>query len=119
MPGPTSAFDVPGQRATAIIEEEAEQMFDTVWERAQNILLDGTFPGSKELPPRERRGKYLSKTDARDVQALLDPDYLKKWKAGLAPQLVSPWWLAALSLPPLFGKLQQDFRRLMEQYRDG
>lgn len=108
---------IPGQRATAILEEKGKAIFARVEERAMAWLLDGTFPGSKTLPAAERWQQYLDKTDSLDLALLLDEDYLQQYQDGLALAPVSPLWLAAISIPSLYKKLRRDFVNLYEENR--
>ncbi len=114
-----SGLDIPGQKATAILLEMGQAMFDRVPERAMAVLLDGTFPGSLKLTGLTQWEKFQALTDPADLPLLLNPDYLKDYQAGLAPAPVSPKWLAAISLPPLFKLMRTDFVRLYHEYGEG
>lgn len=94
-----------------VMEEGAEDIESFI----QEILDYGLFSGEK-LEGKERLLHYTLFTDQRDFAYIMDEDYIKKWKAGLYPNLVSPRWLAAASLPKVFDYMAKDFRSVYKRY---
>lgn len=94
-----------------VVEEVGEDIDRFI----QDILDNGIFSG-EHLEPRQRLLHYTMFTDQRDFPLIMNEDYIKQQKAGLAPNPVSPRWLAALSIPPIWDHMASDFRKLYKQY---
>jgi hypothetical protein len=82
--------------------------------------IDRAFPGAQvvtfELPEKpERLAIYTKETDPQDFPMLQDPDYVKKYREGVYPQPVSPFWNTLLSLPADFDDVRNDFMQVYKE----
>lgn len=79
--------------------------------------LEGWLIFQRE-PPRQRLAAFLAATHPDDYALVLDPEYLRKLRAGLAPPPVSPMWQLALQCRDLFWEwLSGEFRTLLKAER--
>lgn len=65
--------------------------------------------------PQERLAFYTMITDPGDFGLLINPYYIERYRRGLMPAPVSPYWSQLIAIPWAFYKYQGDFIRLFQQ----
>ena len=107
-------FTLHGEKCTALIEEQVDDMMTRLPERAEQVYPDLILPGMKKLPARQRLARYVALINPIDADIVRNPDYLKMRKEGLVPEPVSPFLLNALATPDVFREITSDFRQLIK-----
>ena len=106
---------LPGAKKTEILERVVTERLGMIKERALRAYPDGVIVGTKKLSPRQMFDRVLLKTMGPDWPLLMDPDYLTKYQAGVAPPPVSPFWLDLLSIPESWKKIRDSFVKTYEE----
>ena len=65
--------------------------------------------------PQERLAFYTMITDPGDFGLLINPYYIERYRRGMLPAPVSPYWSSLIAIPWAFWKFQQDFIHLFQQ----
>lgn len=108
-------FTLSPELDNEIMERVADEISDGLYPD-----IDRAFPGAQvvtfDLPPApERLAIYTRQTDPQDFPMLMDKDYVKKYREGLYPQPVSPFWNTLLSLPQDFDDVRGDFEKVYRE----
>ena len=112
---------LPGAVETEIMLDVIDSITSSLTDEADEALPDGIFPSlTKITSRREKLADYLVFTDPADLPLLADPQYLDRYRAGLALAPVSPRWQSIISLPEQFKQMRREFLSLLEsQYGVG
>ena len=105
-------FPLPADVENEIMEETAERIKNEVWADIEKAFPEFRLPTSKQATAQKRLDYYTAQIAEVDYPLFRDPQYLKKYKAGVYPILQSPFLLDLMTIPPVFLFVQKDFIRL-------
>lgn len=112
------SFVLPADVENAILEQVIQEY--VLQMKDDDDLFDafpgGLLPTMTPLSSEQRLARYATLTNPEDKALLDDPEYLKKYAAGMLPAPVSPFWLNQLRMPTLFHESQRDFNAVWRHH---
>lgn len=91
----------------------AKRIAKRLEDKIEKVLEDEGFgAGFYNKPPHDELATFLQVTLPAERPYLEDREYYEKYKAGIYPPLLSPYWGALLGIPKAFKLRQRRFREL-------
>ena len=108
---------VDPDQADEVIRDLGKEIAERFWQTLDDTFPNGNIPTLRIQVGKDALRSFLTRTALSDRPYLLeDPKYLEKYRHGIYPMLVSPYWQGLMAAPPYFEKEQAQFRRLWHQY---
>ena len=114
MPRQRLPLQIDGAKKTEIMERVITERLGMLKERALRAYPDGIIAGMKKQTDRQMFDRIIVKMQGADWPLIMDPDYLAKYQAGVAPAPLSSYWLTLMSVPDSFVKIQRGFIKTYE-----
>lgn len=102
-------FQLSPERENQILSQVAHDLANEINPDILRAYPDYQAPTTTLPASKDRLAAYTVQTQPEDFPLLHDPQYMEKYKQGIYPQPVSPFWNGLLGLPPVFSHVQRDF----------